>query len=84
MVGETARSSYRKKKKGKLFSGTQRHAAKGKKPTPADDFETKPSTSLVANQSNSDSEKPWIINNPWKNPLVHQGRKWKIRAKSFP
>ena len=52
MVGETARSSYRKKKKGKLFSGTQRHAAKGKKPTPADDFETEPSTSLVANPKN--------------------------------
>ena len=56
MVGKTVRSSYKKKRKG--FSGTQRHAAKGKKPAPADDFETQPSTSRVANQSDSDSEKP--------------------------
>ena len=58
MVGKTARSKYKKKRSGKPFSGTQRHAAKGKKPAPADDFETQPSTSGVANRSDSDSEKP--------------------------
>lgn len=58
MVGQTVRSSYKKKRKGKPFSGTQRYAAKAKKPAPVDDFETQPSTSGVANQSDSDSEKP--------------------------
>ena len=55
------RSSYKKKRKGKPFSGTQRYAAKEKKAVPADDFETdetQSSTSRVANQSDSDSEKP--------------------------
>ena len=56
MVGKTVRSPHKKKRKG--FSGTQRHGAKGEKPAPADDFETQPSTSRVANQSDSDSEKP--------------------------
>lgn len=39
----------------------QRYAAKAKKAVPADDFETdetQPSTSRVANQSDSNSEKP--------------------------
>lgn len=61
MVGQTVRSSYKKKRKGKPFSGTQRYAAKEKKAVPADDFETdetQSSTSRVANQSDSDSEKP--------------------------
>ena len=58
MVGQTVRSSYKKKRKGKPFSGMQRYAAKAKKPAPVDDFETQPSTSRVANQSDSDSEKP--------------------------
>ena len=58
MVRETARSSDKKKRKGKPFSGMQRHAAKGKKPAPAEDFETEPSTYRVPNKSNSDAEKP--------------------------
>lgn len=41
----------------KPFSGMQRYVAKGKKPTPPDDFETEPSTSSVANQSNLDPKK---------------------------
>lgn len=58
MVGKTVRTVYKKKRKGKPFSGMQRHTVKGKKPTPAHDFETQPSTSHVAIQSDLDSVKP--------------------------
>lgn len=55
MVRETARSSYKKKRKGNHFL---EHAARGKKPAPVGVFKTEPSTSRVANRSNSDFEKP--------------------------
>ena len=60
MVGEKARSAYKRKRKGKAFSGTQRYEVKGEKPAPVEDVET-PSTSGCANLSDSDSKPHWFI-----------------------